>query len=113
MCKREKVKSSLLSFFLGSFLVLALPSAVLISSPVSAGDELYLTGILRSVDVKSGTIVMDVLSQSCPGLRRFSIENAGDLRGSEGVKFSFTINSSSCKGAEIYRIVSALIRNGG
>ncbi len=98
-------------------LILFLAFSVLNISLVGAGDELYLTGILKSVSVQadkiSGTIVVDVKSQSCPGLRTFSLDDAVRLKGLEGKKFSFGINSSSCKGNTVYKIISPIIRNGG
>ena len=112
MKEESRIRACLLIFLLG-FLVLVISSPVLVSSPISAVDELYLTGILRSVDVKSNTIVVDVLSQSCPGPKRFSVSNARFLQGREGGKISFSINSSSCKDSVIYRITSPIMRNGG
>jgi len=94
-------------------LILFLAFSVLNISPVYAGDELYLTGILKSVNVNAGTIVVDVKSQSCPGLRTFSVGNVSGLQGLKGKKFSFRINSSSCKGNTVYKTISPLIRNGG
>ena len=113
MGKKYKARFFFLFFVPICLLVVFLSTLLVTSPPVSAGDELYLTGILKSVDVKSGTIVVDVLSQSCPGLRRFSVDGAAGLQGSEGVKFSFSINSSSCKGNVIYTVISGPIRNGG
>jgi len=112
MKKKFRITGCLLIFLLG-FLVPVISSLILMSSPLIAGDELFLTGILRSVDPKSNTVVVDVLSQSCPGPRRFSVGNARVLQGREGGKVSFSINSSSCNGNVIYRITSPIMRNGG
>jgi hypothetical protein len=113
MCKKDNVRVTFLFFFICCFVVLIFGSLYLIGSPVYAGDELYLTGIVKSVDVNSGTIVVDVQSQSCPGLRRFSVEDASGLQGlNKGEKVSFTIDGSACKDNAIYKIMS-LIRNGG
>jgi len=113
MGKKSKARFSLLFFFPICLLVVFLLASVLLSSPASAGDELYLTGILQSVDVKSGTIVVNVISQSCPGLKRFSVDDATGLQGLKGVKVSFSINSSSCTGSAIYKIISTVVRNRG
>ncbi|HXX53720.1 MAG TPA: hypothetical protein VEI28_04025 [Thermodesulfovibrionales bacterium] len=96
----------LLLFFLGCFLVSVFSCSVLMSSTASALDELYLTGIVKSIDMKSGTIVVNVISQNCPGARRFSVANAPALQGLQDEKVSFSINSSACKGSEIYRIIT-------
>jgi len=110
MCKKDNIRITFLFFFIGCFAVLIFG---LIGSPAYAGDELYLTGIVKSVDVNSGTIVVDVQSQSCPGLRRFSVEDASGLqRLKKGEKVSFTVDSPACKDNTIYKILS-LIRNGG
>ncbi|HAM53410.1 MAG TPA: hypothetical protein DCP92_22955 [Nitrospiraceae bacterium] len=98
-------------FFPIYLLVVFLSTSVLMISPASAGDNLYLTGILKRVNVKEGTIVVDVLSQSCPGSRVFSVNRASALQGQEEGKFSFSINSSSCKGSVIYKITSPIVRD--
>lgn len=112
MGKKSKARISFLVIFLGCFLVVFLSTLVLMGSLVSAADELYLNGVVQSVDVKSGTIVVDVKSQSCPGLRRFSVGNAAGLEGLEGEKVSFSINGSNCRSGAMYKIIST-IRHGG
>ena len=87
-------------------LVSILAFSVLSIHSVQAVDELYLTGIVRSVYLKSGLVVVDVKSQSCPGVRQFSVDNIYSLQGFEGGKISFSINSSSCKGSTIYKIIT-------
>jgi hypothetical protein len=87
-------------------LVLILAFSVLSIHSVQAVDELYLTGIVRNVYLKSGLVVVDVKSQSCPGVRQFSVDNVYSLQGFEGGKISFSINSSSCKGSTIYKIIT-------
>ena len=117
MGKKTKSRFSFLVIFPICFLVVFLLSLALMSSPANAGDELYLTGILQSVHVKAGTtagtITVDVISQSCPGWRIFSVDDATVLEGLQGVKVSFSINSSSCRSGETYKIISKVIRNGG
>lgn len=85
------------------FIFLAIVASLILTDfPVLAVDELYLTGILNSVDVKSGTVTVNVKSQSCPGPRRFRVENAADLEGEAGREITFFINSQSCKGTTVY-----------
>ncbi|MGD0885950.1 MAG: hypothetical protein ABSA46_13975 [Thermodesulfovibrionales bacterium] len=112
MDKKSKARFFFLVFFPICLLVLFLSTSVLMISSATAGDNLYLTGILKSVNVKGGTIVVNVISQSCPGPRTFSV-NAAGLQGLEGGKFSFSINSSSCKGNVIYKIIPPIVRNKG
>ncbi len=77
-------------------------SLILTAFPVLAVDELYLTGTLNSVDVRSGTVTVNVKSQHCRGLRRFRAENVSDLEGEAGREITFFINSQSCRGGTIY-----------
>jgi len=74
------------------------------SSPADAVDELHLNGVLRSIDLRTDTIVVDVRSEGCRGLRRFRTDAAADLESSVGGKVSFFIDSSVCRGDTIYRI---------
>ncbi len=97
------IRSSLLFFFLGCFISI-FSLSFLVSSPAVAVDELYLGGILQSVDVISGTVVINVKSQSCPGPRIFKVDNARDLGGLKGRRISFVLDSSVCKGNAIYKI---------
>ncbi len=97
------IRGSLLFFFLGCFISI-FSLSFLVSSPAIAVDELYLGGILQSVNVISGTVVIDVKSQSCPGPRIFKVDNAKDLEGLKGRRISFMLDSSVCKGNAIYKI---------
>jgi hypothetical protein len=77
-----------------------------------AADELYLTGILKSVDIISGTVMVDVKSQNCYGFKRFKVDNASELRGLEGKRISFSIDSPACKGGTLYKIISVMSEGG-
>ncbi|MCL5024101.1 MAG: hypothetical protein M1497_12190 [Nitrospirae bacterium] len=94
------------------FIVLVFAFLVLTTHHAKAVDELYLTGFLNSVDVKSGTVVVNVKSRSCPGLRRFRVGKTEDVEGFVGKRVAFSIDSSVCKGGAIYRI-RTLWRAGG
>jgi hypothetical protein len=85
-------------------LVSILVFSVLSIHSVQAVDELYLTGIVRNVYLKSGLAVVDVKSQSCPGVRQFTFDNTVDMEGLEGKKISFSIDSSVCKIGGVYKI---------
>ena len=86
------------------FLVSILAFSVLSIHSAKAVDELYLTGIVRNVYLKSGLAVVDVKSQSCPGVRQFTFDNTVDMEGLEGKKISFSIDSSVCKIGGVYKI---------
>ncbi len=69
-------------------------------------DRLILSGVVKAVDYKSGIITVDVKSASCPGIKKFRVD---DLSISDtsliGKHISFPIDSSTCKGDTIYKIV--------
>ena len=87
-----------------ALLISILAFSVLSIHSVQAVDELYLTGIVRNVYLKSGLAVVDVKSQSCPGVRQFTFDNTVDMEGLEGKKISFSIDSSVCKIGGVYKI---------
>ncbi len=80
--------------------------SVLSIHSVEAVDELYLTGVIRSIDLRAGTVTVDVKSRSCKGVRRFKFDNTIDMEGLEGKKISFSIDSSVCKVGGIYKITA-------
>jgi hypothetical protein len=86
------------------FFILMFLFTVLNICSVNALDELFLTGVVRSVDSKSGIVIVDVKSEGCHGVRSFRVDNVSDLDGLEGKKISFFINSSTCKGDEVYKM---------
>jgi hypothetical protein len=88
------------------FLIWIVAFSVFCIHSSEAVDELYLSGILRTVNTNSGIVVVDVKSQSCPGVRRFNFDKSEDLEGMEGKKISFSINSSVCSSGEIYKIIT-------
>jgi hypothetical protein len=96
--EREK-KCWMLLIWIVAFSVLSIHS-------VEAVDELYLTGVIRSMDLRAGTVTVDVKSQSCKGMRRFRFDNTIDMEGLEGKKISFSIDSSVCKAGGIYKITA-------
>jgi hypothetical protein len=71
----------------------------------AAVDELFLTGVVKNVDIKARSVTVDVLSKSCKGERHFSVDKASDYTGSIGKRISFTINSSSCEDNKSLKIV--------
>lgn len=84
-----------------------LTAALLILSihPVYAADELYLTGIVKSIDHNTRTVVVDVQSSSCHGTREFVLdEPAALLEPFVGKKIDFTIDSSTCESGKVYKM---------
>jgi hypothetical protein len=84
--------------------LLAVALLILIIHPVYAGDELYLTGIVKSVDRNTGTVVVDVQSSSCHGTREFTVDEPSLLVDSVGKRIDFSIDSSICKKGEVYKM---------
>jgi len=65
------------------------------------GDNLYLNGIVKKTS--GNTVVIDVLSHSCKGEKKFKLSpevNISKLK--IGERIYFLINSSSCDKEEIY-----------
>jgi len=87
------------------FIVFLVFSAFWIHS-AGAVDELYLVGVVMSVDLRTGTVLVDIKSHNCKGLHRFRINDASELEGLSGKKVSFAINSSVCLPGEVYNIVT-------
>ncbi len=85
--------------------VLAAGTPLMIPHPAYAVDELLVSGILKSIDHTSKTIIMDVKSESCRGTRRFRVDNPSDMEGYQGRSLAFYINSSTCRGDKIYKVV--------
>ncbi len=95
--KKPYVMSFIL-ILIGAFLVLNVPSAK------AGDDDLDLTGIIKSVDEKQGTVTIKVLSSGCEGIKKFNYHDT--LKASEniGKKVRFALDSEICNGNEIYRI---------
>lgn len=76
---------------------------------VSALDNLFLTGFLRSFDSKSGLIRIDVTSEGCKGLREFKEPEGAkaDMDASLiGKQIHFYIDSSVCERGQVYTILA-------
>ena len=76
-----------------------------------SNDELNLSGIVKSCDVKSGQVVIDVKSSSCPGIKRFNAKNARAFCDLMGEMVTFGIDSSMCKDNKVH-IIRTLVRRG-
>jgi hypothetical protein len=71
---------------------------------LSAADELMLNGVVKNIDVVSSTAVIDVKSGSCPGQKTFKVDRMHNLGNLVGKQIRFKINSSSCRGDNMYTI---------
>jgi hypothetical protein len=96
-------RNILLSFFLSLFMITLL---VLNLDPVNAADELFLWGVVKSVDVVKKTVMIDVTSSSCRGARIFTVEKPLEAEALEGERIDFSIDSSTCRRDEVYSMVS-------
>ncbi len=89
----------------GVLFILTVALLILYVHPVYASDELYLTGIVKSVDHNTRTVVVDVQSSSCHGLREFVLdEPAALLDDFVGKKIDFSIDSSTCESGKVYKM---------
>jgi hypothetical protein len=89
-----------------AFLVLNIQS-------VKAKDELFLAGVVRTVIANSGTVVVDVKTEGCSGIRSFRTDNISTLVASEGKAISFFIESSTCKSGVVYKMHGVTPLKGG
>lgn len=111
---RSKYSSSEVIMKTRKFASITVLCAVLFLAGVSsayAGDELILRGVLQEIDSVSKTVVVNVKSGSCPGLKRFGIDDLSRIdSGLIGKDFSFMIDSSSCMSGVQHKIRSVKAR---
>jgi hypothetical protein len=69
-------------------------------------DQLYVTGIIKSVNAGTGIVMVDVTSSACRGLRVFKADNLDKLVPLVEQRASFFINSSTCNVKETYTIIT-------
>ena len=70
-------------------------------------DQLYVTGIIKSVNPATGLVMVDVTSSSCHGMRTFKADNLDKLQAYIQQRISFFIDSNRCNVKETYTIVTA------
>jgi len=88
----------------GVLLILAVALLILFIHPVYASDELFLTGIVKRVDLNKKTVVVDVRSQSCHGIREFTVDDASQLDDFVDQRIDFSIDSSTCEPGGVYKM---------
>lgn len=65
-------------------------------SSVYSSDELFLTGVVKQIDLKRSLVTVEVTSKSCSGDMKIRVDDISMLEGSTGKKISFFINASAC-----------------
>jgi hypothetical protein len=98
-----QIRKILCSVFLSIFTITLL---VLNIGPAYAADELFLRGVVKSVDIVKKTVTIDVKSSSCRGTRIFTIEKPLEVEDLVGERIDFSIDSSTCKSDEVYSMLS-------
>lgn len=88
----------------GMLFILMVGLLFLFIHPVYASDELYLTGIVKDIDHNAKKVVVDVKSSSCHGIRTFTLDDASKLDDFVNQKIDFSIDSSTCKRGEVYKM---------
>jgi hypothetical protein len=85
------------SIILG-MLILLIAGTMALSVPQQAfaEDELYLTGIVKSVNPGTGIVYVEVVSASCNGMRMFRADKLDELQKYIEQKISFFIDSDHC-----------------
>ncbi|MGB9712757.1 MAG: hypothetical protein ACP5J5_05280 [Dissulfurimicrobium sp.] len=86
--------------------LLLLLSFCLVPYEALAKDELFLCGVVKNVNIKTGMVTVDVKSGSCPGVRQFQLiaPQAASLF-IVGEKKCFPIDSSHCNDNIIHKIL--------
>jgi hypothetical protein len=75
-------------------------------------DELFMTGIVKGIDHKTGIVTVEVRSETCRGIRHFKLGDASTIDDTQqGKKISFTIDSPTCTGKGVYKMI--LLRREG
>jgi|PlaIllAssembly_1097288.scaffolds.fasta_scaffold1217012_1 hypothetical protein len=82
-----------------------LGSLVFYVQPLYAKDELHLTGKVTSIDLKTNTVMIDVQTVGCRGLRTFAVRDAADMEDFIGKKIDFFIDSAVCDAGAVYAIL--------
>lgn len=87
----------------GVLFILTVALLILYVHPLYAGDELYLTGTVKSVDRNTRKVVVDVQSTSCHGPREFTVDEPSILLDDFiGKIINFSIDSSTCESGKVY-----------
>jgi hypothetical protein len=93
-------------FFLSLILITGIAVLFVFPSPSAAMDELFLSGVVKHIDLNTGLITVDVKSESCRGVRRFKLIDASSLKDTQpGKRISFRIDSSVCKSDVVYKMI--------
>ncbi len=88
------------------FAVLAAVLALGAGNAAMAEDELYLCGIVKDVDSQDETVIIDVKSESCRGIRTFRLSVSMNIASFQvNREKCFFINSNVCNAKEIYSII--------
>jgi hypothetical protein len=95
-------RSGLLTVLLAAAVLIAVSTG---AKPALAHDELRLIGIIKTIDLKTGIVLVDVQTESCPGLRRFRADNIDALGKYVNQDISFYIDSSTCRDTAIHTIL--------
>lgn len=81
-------------------------SLCMIPHEAFANDELFLCGVVKAIDARTGMVTVDVKSGSCPGIRQFQL--AAPKTASlfiVGEEKCFPIDSSHCNDNRIHKIL--------
>ncbi len=84
---------------------------VVLSTAVAAvEDELLQTGVVKSLNSMTKTVVIDVRSSSCRGTRTFTVAEPEAFEVLINKTIDFVINSNVCKPGEVYAIESLFVQ---
>jgi hypothetical protein len=85
-------------FFIGVLLIFTVCQG-------NADENLRLSGIIKSINHESKTVIVDVKSSSCRGIKSFISDNSSELDDFVNQKVVFFIDSTYCKKNEEYKIL--------
>lgn len=75
------------------------------NASANAKENLLQTGIVKSVDMATRTVIIDVKSESCFGVRIFTSDDPDEFEHLVNKKINFIIDSPVCKHDIVYKVM--------
>ena len=86
-------------------LVLSAFALTILGQHAYAGEETTLTGIIKSVNLATGIVYVDVLSKTCPGMKVFKADKPDILAELINERITFHLDHTGCRDTAIHTIL--------
>ena len=98
-CSKEEGKRFFPGAFLYLFAGIIVLTMVAVGPPVYAEglDQLNLTGTIKSINMVTGIVYVEVVSSSCLGMRMFKADDPERIVNFVDQKVSFFIDDNACR----------------